>query len=566
VQELRPGVVVVDLGQNINGWCRLANLGPAGTELTLTHGEWLDPSGDVTQENLVVNFPIFPAPLPAGQIDTVISAGRVGDCFEPRHTTHGFRYVRIEGHPGPLTVDDIRGIVVHSDLTRTGWFECHDDRVNRLHDAAVWSLRGNLCEVPTDCPQRERAGWTGDWQIFAPTAAFLFDVETFSRKWLADVRLDQRFDGAIANISPCSPAESFDGPLGFLNASAGWGDVIVLAPWALYEAYGDPTVLEENWGAAERWVAFGADAASTKRSHTRRSPSAPHERFLWDTGFHWGEWLEPGVDITDFPAFARADKAEVATAYLHRSATVMAEIASVLGRPGSTIERYRELAEGTLDAWRREFIRPDGSLAVQTQAGHVRALQFGLVPDSLRLAAATRLAELIVEAGTTVGTGFLSTAMLLPTLADNGFAELAEQLLLQPNAPGWMAMIDRGATTVWERWEGVDADGVPHESLNHYSKAAVVSYLHRYVAGLRPTSPGYRTFDVRPEYTSRLGPIHARLETRHGPIEIDWRRDGRAIVVSLLVPTSTTATVTLADGSVVSAVAGQHTWTTLPPM
>ena len=221
VTQPRPGVHVVDLGQNINGWTRLTNLGPSGTEVVLTHGEWLGPDGDVTMNHLAPDFPILPGPLEAGQVDRVVSAGLDGDVFEPRLTTHGFRYVRVEGHPGPLTADDVTGVVVHSDLTRTGWFSCSHERVSRLHEATVWSFRGNACDIPTDCPQRERSGWTGDWQLFVPTAAFLYDVTGFTRKWLGDVMLDQRPDGAIAGISPATPFEGFEGALGRLNGSAG---------------------------------------------------------------------------------------------------------------------------------------------------------------------------------------------------------------------------------------------------------------------------------------------------------------------------------------------------------
>ncbi len=211
-------------------------------------------------------MPILPEPLPVGQVDEVISAGRPGDLFEPRFTTHGFRYISVEGHPGPLGADDVTGVVVHSDLRRTGWFECSDDRVNRLHDAVVWSLRGNVCAIPTDCPQRERAGWTGDWQVFAPTAAFLYDILGFTRSWLRDVSLDQRADGCVANISPCPPGEGFDGPLGGLNGSAGWGDVVVSAPWDLYQAYGDESLLQGD-------LAVGAGLGRLRRPVGRAGPA-----------------------------------------------------------------------------------------------------------------------------------------------------------------------------------------------------------------------------------------------------------------------------------------------------
>ena len=205
MRPVRDGnAFVVDFGQNFNGWVRLALPGPAGRRLTLSHGEWLDDKGDLTTAHLDVDLPILPEPLPLGQVDEVVSAGD-GDVFEPRFTTHGFRYVRVEGHPGPLEPGDISGVVVHSDLRRLGWFGCSDDRINRLHEAVVWSLRSNMCDIPTDCPQRERAGWTGDWQVFAPTAAYLYDVLAFTRKWLADLSLDQRADGCVPTCRRARP-------------------------------------------------------------------------------------------------------------------------------------------------------------------------------------------------------------------------------------------------------------------------------------------------------------------------------------------------------------------------
>ncbi|MGH1505336.1 MAG: family 78 glycoside hydrolase catalytic domain [Acidimicrobiales bacterium] len=555
VDELRPGVHVVDLGQNLNGWLRLCDLGPADTEITITHGEALVPggpdAGDVTTDHLRVDFPFLPAPLPAGQVDEVISAGVDGDTFEPRFTTHGFRYARIEGHPGPLGIDDVVGVAVHSDLERIGTFECNDDVVNRLHDAVVWSLRSNICEIPTDCPHRERAGWTGDWQIFVPTAAFLYDVDAFTRSWLADVRAVQRTDGMIRNHAPATRAECFEGPAVGLQGSAGWGDVIVEAPYQLWQAYGDVDALAESWDAMAAWVEFAAVAAA-----------AGAVDGLWDTGFHWGEWLEPGVDIGDFGAFVAADKSEVATPYLIRSARRLAEIADVLGRPGDDAERYRDLADRCLAAWQAAHLDDAGRVVTQTQAAHVRALAFDLVPQAARQATADHLVELVREAGTTVGTGFLSTPMLLPVLADHGHLDLAHELLTQPDVPGWRAMLDRGATTVWERWEGVDDDGVAHESLNHYSKGAVIGFLHTHVAGLRPTSPGYATFEVRPRPGGSIRRASLTLRSPHGPIEVEWAvgSEGTAddLELRVVVPAGTEATIVLPDDTTHIAGPGDH--------
>jgi alpha-L-rhamnosidase len=573
-EEIRPRSVtvvadgaaqLVDLGQNINGWARLSDLGPAGTAITLRHGEHLDGTGDLTTAHLDVNVPIIPEPLPVGQVDAVVSAGVDGDRFEPRLTTHGFRYIRVEGHPHRLGADDVAGVVVHSDLRRTGWFWCSDARLNRLHDAVVWSLRGNMCAIPTDCPQRERAGWTGDWQLFAPTAAYLYDVLAFTRSWLRDVALDQRADGCVANMSPCPPAEGFDGPLGGLHGSAGWGDVVVSAPWDLYHVYADESLLRENWPVMRSWVDYAASCAAGARHPARaarRGTPSEHEKHLWDSGFHWGEWLEPDAQIGDFRDFAAADKSEVATAYLHRSANTLARIAVLLGEDADTAARYADIAAGTRRAWQAEFVRPDGSLRVDTQASHVRALAFGLVPDELRAGIAARLVALIQQAGTHLGTGFLSTPLLLPVLADTGHLEFAYAVLLQDSEPSWLTMIDRGATTVWERWNGVDADGNAHESLNHYSKGAVISFLHRYVAGLRATAPGYRTFTVQPRPGGSLTAARARFDACYGPIEVEWQRDGSGFRLDVDVPGGTTANIVLPDGARHTAGPGRHRWQT----
>jgi alpha-L-rhamnosidase len=420
-----------------------------------------------------------------------------------------------------------------------------------------------MCAIPTDCPQRERAGWTGDWQVFAPTAAFLYDVVGFTRSWLRDVALDQRGDGCVANMSPLPPSEGFDGPIGFLNGSAGWGDVVVSAPWDLYEAYDDLSLLRETWETASAWVDFAARAAASGRHPDRaaaRPTAAAHEKFLWDTGFHWGEWLEPGKTPRDFPAFVAADKSEVATAYLHRSAATMVRVGTLLGIDAATLDRHRVLADGARHAWQTEFVRPDGSLAVQTQASHVRALTFDLVPDDLRPSIAARLVALVEEAGGHLTTGFLSTGLLLPALADAGHVGTAYELLLQDSEPSWLAMVDRGATTVWEHWNGVDAAGVAHDSLNHYSKGAVASFLHRHVAGLMPTSPGYRTFRVGPRPGGGLTWVKAAHESPYGVIHVAWRLDDETLALDVTVPGGTSAEVVLPDGSAHAAGPGTHSW------
>ena len=560
IEEIEPRSIVrldedrhvVDLGQNINGWIRLGALGPAGQRTVLTHGERVGDDGDVDMAHLVGFDFMTRAPLDTGQVDEVISAGRPGHTFEPRHTTHGFQYVRVVGHDGRLVEGDVTGIVVHTDLRRTGWFRCSDKRLDRLHEAAVWSFRDNACDVPTDCPQRERAPWTGDWQVFAPTAAFLYDVAGFTAKWLRDLDASQWPDGRVSIFAPepMSP-DGFSNPTAqFMNGSAGWGDAAVIVPHLMWQTYDDRQVLVDQYRSMVRWVDWAAGRAAGGRPRSRvaaRPAPAPHEQFLWDSGFHWGEWCEPGGN--DPKLFTmELDVGDVATAYLHHSSSLLAEIAAELGHDADA-ERFGELAERTLHAWRTEFIDADGALRPDTQANHVRALAFGLVPEELRGRAADRLVELIRKAGTHLGTGFLSTPQLLPVLVDTGHAEVAFELLLQDTVPSWLAMIDRGATTIWENWEGLDADGLG--SLNHYSKGAVITFLHRYVAGIRPIAGAraYRRFRVEPTPGGGITSAEAELDSPRGRIRSAWRISDGEMRLEVTVPPGTAATVVLPDGT-----------------
>ncbi len=568
IRELAPRRLVVDFGQNSNGWVRLRNLGPSGTQITLTYGEALDRDGDVTQANVASGVSAAADGSVPFQVDAVISAGAAGDVFEPRHSTKGFRYVRVEGHPGALDVGDITSIVVHTDFRRIGSFACSDERLNAIHRIAEWSFRGNACDIPTDCPTRERAGWTGDWQIYVDAAAHLYDVGGFSTKWLRDLAAEQWPNGAVTNLVP-EPHPMDDREPAFwkgMVGSAGWGDAAVHVPWEIYRATGDTQLLAEQWESMTGWVDFAARAAATSRHPSRVERSAdpaPHERYIWDSGFHFGEWLEPGQSLADAISIAvTSDHGALATAYLHRSASEVAQIASVLSRAADA-ERYGRLAEHVRDAWQREFIGSDGQITPRTQATLVRALAFALVPRELRARAASDLVTLIRAAGTHLGTGFLSTPFLLPVLADSGHLEVAYELLLQNTPPSWLLMMARGATTVWEEWEGIDADGNAHASLNHYSKGAVISFLHRYVAGLQILEPGYRRFRVAPRPGGGVTSARTHHDSPHGRIDISWElSDGGHGAIDVDVPPGTEAELVLPDGATDVLASGRHrhTW------
>lgn len=576
ITRLSNGNQVVDFGQNIHGWVRLTRLGRPGETIMLEYGEALGNDGGVTRDHLRPHD--FRAPgtfRDAGQVDSVTATGAPGEAFEPRHTTHGFQYVSVQGLAADLQPEDITACLVRTELERIGTFRCSDGRLNKLHDIVEWSFLDNSCEVPTDCPQREKAGWTGDWQLFVPTAAYLYDVTGFSRKWLRDVRADQWDNGVVVNISPSpGPAATSAEFMGFTNGSAGWGDAIVMVPWEIYRASGDTSVLAENWDAMNRWLRFVRNAAETQRHAskvTADSTAAPHEQYLWDTGFHFGEWMEPDGPEPDLFAARSADHGIVATAYYRHTTDLMARIANVLGRPEDAAV-LAELSARIRDAWETEYLDAGGRITEASQANCVRALAFDLVKPERRAAVTAQLADLIRSAGTHLGTGFLATPYLLPVLADNGNLDLAYQLLMQDSEPSWLTMVDRGATTVWEQWNGIDAGGTAHNSLNHYSKGAVVSFLHRYTAGLRQAtdSAGWERIIIEPRPGAGITSASTSHQGPRGLIEVAWTvsretADDGMLTLAVTVPAGTTAKVLLPAGGSLPAPAavvgpGRHTF------
>lgn len=573
VARLRDGVWTADFGQNASGWVRLTDLGPRGTRTVLEYGEFLGPDGDLSTSHLDSSRPGEPD-VGFVQRDEVISAGVDGHVFEPRLTVHGFQYVRITRAGAGLDPASLTMCIVQTDLERTGGFACSAPDLNRLHEIADWSFRGNAVDVPTDCPTRERLAWTGDYQVFAPTATRLYDVLGFTRKWLRSVRDDQLADGRIANFSPDGRRIklNLDDQFAGMTGSAGWGDAIVAVPWEMYVSYGDAEILAENWDAMRRWVDWALKTARETRHPSRVQRSAepqPHEQYVWDGSFHWGEWCEPtqkdadGIPIdpikTDPTAWFMADKGEVGTAFLFRSARTLSQVARALGRDEDAT-RYGDIADRVRRAWQNEFLTAPGRTAGDTQAAYVRALAFGLIPAAQRQAAVDRLVELIQDAGMHLGTGFLSTGDLLPALADSGRGDIAHALLRQRTPPSWLCMVDRGATTIWEDWDGIDEDGAAHESLNHYSKGTVARFLHSHVLGLRQEegSVGWESFVVAPVPGPDLEWARGFHETPRGRIDVEWRIDGDALVLRVGVPAGCSARIEYPDGSAESVGRGGH--------
>ncbi len=546
IEEVRPasittspsGKTIVDFGQNLVGRVRLRVSGPAGTTVTLRHAEVLD-GGEVFTRAL----------LYAQATDHYTLAGGGVEEYEPRFTFHGFRYVEVSGWPGELTADGLVAVVCHSDMTRTGWFECSDDLVNRLHENIVWGQRGNFLDVPTDCPQRsERLGWTGDIQVFTPTACLLYDVAGFLTSWLADVAAEQLPDGGVPFVVP----DTLGRENRRASAAAGWSDAAVIVPWLLYRHYGDRGLLETQYPSMCGWVEHMIARAG--------------DNLLWDRGFQFGDWLDPKAP-PDAPADARTDPYFIATAYFAHSTELLSRAAAVLGRDDDAA-RYGELAEKVEGAFRREYVSPSGRPVSDSQTACVLALSFDLLLEEQRARAAARLVELIDRNLGHLATGFLGTPALCDVLTDAGFLDAAYDLLLRRTCPSWLYPVTMGATTVWERWDAIRPDGSINPgrmlSFNHYAFGAIGAWLYGTVAGIQPEpdEAGWRRFRIRPQPGGRLTHARAQLHVPYGPVESDWRIGGNRFSLDIEVPPNTTAEVLLPgrDGDPVEVGSGRHAW------
>ena len=549
------GETVLDFGQNLAGVVRMKVRGPRGTTVCLRYGEALDRDGNFTVAHLALT-PGLDSDRRPFQVDRYTLKGEGQEVYEPHFTVHGFRYVKVEGYPGEPAPDDFLSVAIYSDMPPTGTFECSDPLITRLHTNVEWSMKSNFLDLPTDCPQRERAGWTGDAQIFAPSAAFLMDTRAFFRKWLRELRLEQFPDGMVGNFVPNPYRLAKSGLFGLLDGSSGWGDAAVLIPWALYWAYGDSQVLEEQYDSMKAWVdhvQLQAGKVSWSRRLNPRTMTDPayrqRQQFIWDTGYHWGEWLEPGggsmgAMASDMLKRLAFGSPVVATAYFAHSARLLAQTAGLLGRQEDAA-KYHALADRVKAAYAAEFIGPDGRIEPDRQASYVRVLAFDLAPAELKPAILVHLVRLIRAASNHIGTGFLSTVFLCPVLAENGRLDVAYDLLTQKTIPSWLYPVTKGATTIWETWEGIKEDGTPQMSLNHYSPGAVVNFLHRTVAGIQAGEPGYRRITIHPQPGGGLTGAKSTYNSVYGLISSEWSRQEGHMRLNVTIPPNTRAVVHL---------------------
>jgi alpha-L-rhamnosidase len=532
VRELRPvairrapsGEMLFDLGQNFTGWARLRVQGPAGTTVTMRFGEVLDRAGNLYTANLRA----------AGQTDRYTLRGRLREVYEPHFTFHGFRYVAVAGLPAPPDSATITGIAVSSDLAQTGSLVTSDSLLNQLQRNIVWGQRSNFLDVPTDCPQRdERLGWTGDAQVFARTAAFNMNVSGFFAKWLSDVAADQDPSGSVPWVIP----NPLGGDSTRFAGTAGWSDVAVIVPWTMYLTYGDRRLLERQYPSMRAWVDY---------ARRRAGPD-----LIWKPGWQFGDWLALHSDDPSYPG-ATTGTDLIATAFLAHSTDLVSRTAAVLGREDDAAE-YRARFRAIREAFNREFVSRTGRVGENTQTAYALAIAFALLPDSLVAAAAGRLAQDVEAREHHLTTGFLGTPYLLHVLGATGHLETAFRLLTQRTYPSWLYPITRGATTMWERWDGIRPDSSFEDpgmnSFNHYAFGAVGDWMYQNVGGIDvdPAAPGYRRSRIAPRPGAGLTSATASLETVYGTLSSSWKLDGPRFALDLAVPANTSAEVILWD-------------------
>ncbi|MCA9916352.1 MAG: glycoside hydrolase family 78 protein [Anaerolineales bacterium] len=533
ITQSPSGKTLVDFGQNLVGYCAIRVQGEAGQTVTLRHAEVLE-EGELGIRPL----------RHAKATDQYTLRGGGVETWEPRFTFHGFRYAEVSGWPGELQLEDISAVVVHSDLERTGWFECADPLLNRLHDNVVWGMRGNFLDVPTDCPQRdERLGWTGDLQVFSPTASFLYDVSGFLQSWLKDLAVEQqKANGAVHHVVPNVLGPSASG-------AAAWADAATVVPWTLYQRFGDKGILADQFESMCAWVDHISSVAS--------------ENYLWDMGFQFGDWLDPSAP-PDMPGKARTDKAIVATAYFAHSAKLAAYAAAVLGRTDAE-KKYADLAAKVKNAFAREYITPAGRMMSDAETAYALAIAFDLLPTSeQRQRAGDRLAELVRGGSYHIRTGFVGTPIICDALCSTGHYATAYQLLTQQECPSWLYPVTMGATTIWERWDSMLEDGSinPGEmtSFNHYALGAVADWMQRTIGGLAPAAPGYQQIEIKPRPGGGITQAQTKHRTPYGMAACGWMIEDGRFSLSVTIPPNTTALVTLPGSSEPPIPVGSGEW------
>ena len=514
------GEKVIDFGQNLTGWVKMKVRGQAGTTVTLNHAEVLDKKGNFYTTNLRAA---------KCEINYTLN-GSAEEVFEPHFSFFGFRYVRVKNYPIEVTLDNFTAVVVHSDMAKTGDFTCSNPLINQLQHNIQWGQKGNFLDVPTDCPQRdERLGWTGDAQAFARTASYNFDVSGFFNKWLMDVAADQQKSGAVPFVIPDVLSR------GQNQVSAGWGDVAVIAPWTMYTVYGDKGLLERQYPSMKAYVEYMRNKAG--------------DSLIWKNGSVFGDWLffQPRETQQTVPG-GYTNHDYIATAFYAYSTSLLQKSAEALGKKEDAVF-YKNLFNKIKDNFIQEYFTPRGRSASDSQTSYVLALFFDLVPENMKANAVQYLVNDIKSRKNHLSTGFLGTPYLCRVLSDNGQTKTAYDLLFQETYPSWLYPVKMGATTIWERWDGIKTDSTFQDagmnSFNHYAYGAIGDWMYRVVAGLEAGAAGYKHILIQPQPQEPLTHAKATFNSVYGEIESAWQKTATGYTFSIKIPANTTATVKL---------------------
>ncbi len=531
------GKIVYDFGQNLAGYVEFdVESAEAGQQLVLRMGETLDENGEFTQEN----FQDRKRHKEGGTRQEVIYTCKKGyNHYKTKFSIWGFRYALLEGNVNAADIK-IRAIAVYSDMEELASFECSDPDVNQLFHNCLWSMKSNFCDVPTDCPTRERAAWTGDMGVFAHTGMYLMDCYPVVRKWLEECRIAQMDDGRVPNIAPKNNTPGFFS--GLLSGSVGWGDAVIIVPYELYRQTGDLKILTENYEMMTKWYGYLTDRAKAlPKNLIKWVKRNPYRRYTIETGIDYGEWCEPDVESTGMMSKTQTD---VATAYFAYSGKLLAEIAEIIGNKEDA-KQYRSIADQAKKAYRFVALGEDGRIHTDRQAKLVRAIAFGLLEENEKKKAVEDLNQLVINGDYHLNTGFLSTPMLCPVLAENGYVDTAYRLLLQDTAPSWLYSVKKGATTIWESWDGIDENGKPKESLNHYSKGAIAGWMLDGICGIKVDVTKEHALTIAPMPYKLLPYAKAVLKTGWGQVVSSYEIKDGAIKYHIEIPQHAHALVML---------------------
>ena len=542
------GETVIDFGQVIAGRVSMKVSGAAGTDVTLEHSETLDENGD---------FFINITGIFKDQVDHYVLKGTGAEEYEPWFTYHGFRYVKLTGYPGEVKAENFTAKVLGTQMEQTGTFTCSNDKLNRLQQNIYWSLRGNTLSIPTDCPQRERAGWTGDVQVIAPTACYNLGAASFFRKYLKMIAFEQRDTGAVPIVIPFIKAYQKAATTGLGEqilpdnvTSAGWGDVCTFLPWYLYEAYKDTRILRDSYPVMKKWLTYIASISENYTPNDVVNPSAEElerQKYLWNTNFHFGDWVTPSVCIdpetgnTDMERSAKLTNKYIPTLFYAASAEITAKTAEILGNEADS-NLYKELSKKIKTAFVAEYVDAEAHMPQPLQGMYVLGLKFKIFSPDQEKKAVDHLVNLIVKNDYKLDTGFMSVPHLLDVLCEYGHEDLALKILYQEQCPSWLYEVNHGATTIWETWETIHPDGrVEKDSMNHYAFGCVGKWMYEYLAGIKALTPGYSEIVIRPLLNSGLDFVEGSYESIYGKIYV--KTDFLHKTMNIEIPLNTRASV-----------------------